>query len=258
MSHLFAADGENLVLGRGALLLDRFDANGASTGLRFVGNVSDLRLSTSDELREKFSSVSAGSPLLKRTIARRTIEFVAVCDEFTLENLALALMAEQVSVNQASAVTQVVAINDVLQGYWYDVGHKNLTTPVFRHVSDTPIYVVNTDYIVDATNGFVYIVPGGGIADGTDIEFAGGWSATTITRLRGGLSSTISARMVFQSDNASGPNYRIEAWKVSITPDGETGFISDDFGNFTIRMAVEADAVNHPTEPNYILDQVGA
>lgn len=254
MPHQFAADGDNLVLGRGALLIDRFDANGASTGLRFVGNVSDLRLSTTDELREKYSSVSAGSPLLKRTIARRTIEFIAVCDEFTVENLAIVTMAEQVANNQASATTQVVPINDVLQGRWYDVGRKNLTTPVFRHSSDTPIYVANTDYIVDAANGFVYIVPGGGIADGTDIEFSGGWGVTTITRLRGGKASTVNGRMVFQSDNASGPNYRLEAWRVSITPDGETGLISDDFGNFTIRIAVESDGVNHPNEPNYVLD----
>lgn len=257
MAHLFEGSGDNLVLGRGALLLDRFDANGASTGLRFIGNVSDLRLSTSDELREKYSSVSRGSPLLKRTIARRTIEFVAVCDEFALDNLALIAMAEKVTANQTIGAAQQVAMNDVLQGRWYDVGRRNLTTPVIRGVADTPVYTAGTDYLLDAENGLVYIIPGGGIADGTDIEFFGGWAATTITRLRGGKESTIRARMLFQSDNASGPNYRVEAWRVSITPDGEMGFISDDFGNFTLRLAVEADTAGHPNEPNYVIDKVG-
>lgn len=235
-------------------MLDRY-VNGVKTnGLRFVGNVTELRLTTTDEIREKFSSSEASSPLLKRVVSRRTVEFTAVMDEFTMENLSLAMMGTA----PASAAQSVTAVTDmsiqaVQQGMYYDLGSRNIAAVVVTTDPAGTTYVLNTDYTVDLVTGLLYIVPGGGIADDEDIlvDFTRA-TATTITTIEGGASSLVEAYLHFESDNATGPNYRVKAERVSITPDGDLGFISDDFGNFTIKMAVQKTA----TEPLYLLEQV--
>lgn len=251
-----SANGEDLVLGRGALLLDRYVSGAPSTHLRFVGNVSELRLSTSDEIREKFSSVEAAAPLLKRVVARRTMEIIGVFDEFNMENLALAMMGTLSEATQSAVAVANMEFDDVLQGRYYDLGSRNIAAVVVNTAPGGTLHVVTTDYTVDLARGILYIVPGGGIADGTDIEvdFTRA-TATQIETVDGGGASLIEAKLHFESDNANGPNYKLEAWRVSITPEGELGFISDDFGSFSLRMAIQNDGVNHPTNPNYRLQK---
>jgi len=222
-------------------MLDRY-VNGVRTGgLRFVGNVTELRLATTDELREKYSSTENSSPLLKRVVARRTVELTAVCDEFTMENLSLALMGSV----PATAVQTNTAVTDqsheaVQQGQYYDLGSRNIAAVVVTSDPAGTTYVLNTDYTVDLVTGLLYIVPGGNIEDDDDIlvDFTRA-TATNITTINGGAESLVEAYLHFESDNAAGPNYRLIATSVSITPDGDLGFISDDFGNFTLKMAVQ-------------------
>lgn len=250
-----SANGDNLVLGRGALFLDKF-VNGARTGgERFVGNVSELTLTTTDELRERYSSSEAASPLLKRVVSRRTVEIVATMDEFTTQNLELMLMGESSVATQSAAAVTDQALGGVQQGLYYDLGSRNIAAVVVTSDPSGTTYVVGDDYTVDLVKGILYIVPGGDIADDDDIlvDFTRE-TVTNVTTVNGGKASLIEAYLRFESDNATGPNYRLKAWRVSITPDGELGFISDDFGTFNIRMAVQNDGVNHPTQPNYVLE----
>ena len=227
-----------------------------STHYRFAGNVSELRLATTDEVREKFSSVESAAPLLKRVVARRTMELIAVMDEYTMENLSLAMMGALSSAAQSVTAVTNQAVNDVLQGRYYDLGSRNIAAVVVNTAPGGTLHVVDVDYTVDLVRGILYIIPGGGIADNTDLEvdFTRA-TATTIETVDGGGTSVIEAKVLFESDNANGPNYKLQAWRVSITPEGELGFIGDDFGNFSLRMAIQNDGVNHPTNPNYVLQR---
>jgi hypothetical protein len=235
-------------------MLDRY-VNGVKTnGLRFVGNVTELRLTTTDELREKYSSSEASSPLLKRVVSRRTVEFTAVLDEFTMENLSLAMMgtAPSSAVQANTAVTDD-DLGEVQQGRYYDLGNRNIASFVLEETGTSDAFTVGDDYTVDLVTGLLYIVPGGGIADGTEVQATYTRATeTTITTIEGGAASTIEAYLHFESDNATGPNYRLKSERVSITPDGDLGFISDDFGNFTIRLAAQKT----PNAPLYVLEQV--
>jgi len=254
---IFAANGDNLVLGRGALMLDRYVNNAPSGSLRFVGNVTELRLSTTDEVREKFSAVEESAPLLKRVVSRRTIEVVGVFDEFEMENLALAMMGNVAEATQSAVAVTDMAIANVQHGRYYDLGSRNIAALVVTTDPAGTTYTLGTDYTADLIRGLLYIVPGGTIPDGTGdllVDFTRA-TVTTIQTIDGGNESLIEAFLHFESDNASGPNYRLRAWRVSINPDGELGFIGDDFGNFSLRMAVQSDGVNHPTTPNYVLER---
>lgn len=84
------ANGANLLLGRGAVYATR--ADDVTPTERFVGNCTVFEITTTDEIKEKYSSTEAASPLLASVLVRRTIEIAMTLDEFTPENVAIAAM----------------------------------------------------------------------------------------------------------------------------------------------------------------------
>ncbi len=255
----FPANGDNLVLGRGSLLLDRL-ASGVPTGLRFMGTAEAVARSMEDEKLEFRSSTQAGRPVIREVTQERTIEVLATLNEYQFENLALSFMGDLVDVAQSSATGSTVEFDSVQPGRYYDVGRRAISAvTVEDDTTPTPVvFDVNDDYTVDAARGLIYIVPGGAITAGTNIVVEFNAAAGNIRRIRGGTRTSIEARLQFISDNASGPNWRYEAWRVSITPEGELGFVTDEFGNFQIRMKVLDDSANHPDEPLDLLEQFTA
>jgi hypothetical protein len=145
---------------------------------------------------------------------------------------------------------------DVNPGRWYSIAGKYSVSNVVVKVA-AATKTLNTDYKLDDTNGLIYVMPSPGtIVALDDLAVTYDQAAKTIKQVSGGTESQINAYLMFQSDNANGPNYRLEAWNVSITPDGDLGFISDEFGTFNLRMAVQNDAANNPNFPNFKLETV--
>lgn len=247
---MLPANGDNLLLGRGSVLLDRF-SNGAATGLRFLGNAEAVARSMEDDTLTFRSSTQAARPILKEVTRERTIEYLITLNEYQMENLALSLMGDLVASSLTAGTDLTVEHLAVKQGHWYDLGRRSVTNVVVE--DDTPVtpvvFDVTDDYTVDAARGLVYIVPGGGIADGENLTITFDAAAGALQQLRGGVRTTIEGHFQFWSDNASGPNYRVEAHKVSITPEGELGLITDEFGNFQLRLKVLDDSANHPDAP---------
>lgn len=251
----FPANGDNLLLGRGSVLLDRF-SNGAATGLRFLGNAEAVARSMEDDTLEFRSSTQAARPILKEVTRERTIEYLITLNEYQMENLALSLMGDLVSSSLTAATASEVEFLAVQQGRWYDLGRRSVSAVVVE--DDTPVtpvvFDVTDDYTVDAARGLVYIVPGGGIANGENLTITFNAAAGALKQLRGGIRTTIEGRFQFLSDNASGPNYRVEAHRVSVTPEGELGLITDEFGNFQLRLKVLDDSANHPDAPLDVIE----
>lgn len=257
--------GDLLLLGRGKVYFDRFTTAGAKTGERFVGNCTRLEVTTTDELREKYSSATNDSPLMKSVNVRRTIEFALTLDEFDIENVALALMGDDGDFLQAAGgpITDE-SVTVVKTGRYYQLGgpaapagDKRAVTSVV--VTDDPMtttYTLGTDYDEDLVRGRIYIIPGGGISDGDGLLVDYSYSAKVagdIPQINAGAGTTIEGYLRFVGDPAAGPVYEAQIWKISISPDGAVGLISDDFGEFPLKGKVLDDSVNHPSEPLYRL-----
>jgi hypothetical protein len=84
----------------------------------------------------------------------------------------------------------------------------------------------------------------------------------TITKLRIGTQSQQIARLVYLSDDANSAGNsskdRLELWKVDVAPEGDLQLISDEYGAFTLTMAVLTDGANHPDDPYGTLDRIEA
>lgn len=65
-----------------------------------------------------------------------------------------------------------------------------------------------------------------------------------------GLQTTaIEGLLRYVSDNPEGPNMEIRMWKVSLTPDGDTAFIGDDWSTMSFTGEILKDATGHPANP---------
>jgi hypothetical protein len=243
-------DGELLLLGKGKVYFDRFDASGNPTGERFLGNTPRFEIETSDDTVEKFSSATADAPRMKEAHIRRGVNVNMDVDEFDVENVALALAgsAGELAVTADSVVDEVVSV--VETGRFYPLAQREVSNVVVQDDTDTTTYVAGTDYDVDAVTGRLYIIPGGGISAGDDLHVDYDYATISLPKVSGGSATNIEGRLRFIGDPTTGPKYEAEFWRVTIRPDGVMGLIGDDFASTPLTVRVEDDSVNHPAPDN--------
>lgn len=253
------AQGGNLLLGHGELYFDRWNSAGAKTGERFLGNVTALGITMSNEVKEKYDSVTAAGNLLARVVTRTTAEVALTMTEFTAKNIALFALGDDSS---PVAQTGASVTDELINGgtavpssdCWYPLAFRGsianpLTTASVKVLVATK--ALGTDYLLDLVGGRIYIVPGGTIVPGTDIVkvtytyptlIAG---TTALDRVLAGTKSDITGLMRFVGVPAKGPTWEAILWKVTLTPDGDLPLIMDDYGEFKLKGAVLADGVHN-------------
>jgi hypothetical protein len=249
-----APSSENLLLGKGQVFFDRFDANGVSQGLRHLGNVETFELTTADDNVDKYSSMVAGAPLYKRVNRRRTVTLRITGDEFHPENMALVTMGDQSTLTQlATAVVAEPITPTTIPGVYYvtkKLGPISAVTVNFGAGAG----VLGTDYaIIDANAGLIRILPGTALTGAVTIDYTPtAYSSTTSPQVvHGGTAGQIQGKIVFLGDPSTGPKVKVEVWRVNISPDGAVGLISDDYATMGLSAAVQDDSVNHPASPLY-------
>lgn len=246
-----APDSKNLLLGRGAIYFDRF-ASGTTnkTGELHLGNCTALEISTTDELKEKYSSMDATSGLLKSVNTKRTVEVKLTGDEFSLENLALALMGDSGTLSQTSGtITGETITTSSKQGRWYPTAKRSISSVVVKVGVATK--TAGTDYEVDGTTGRIKILSGGTITDGSTVTVDYSYAVVALNTIAGGKASTVEGYLRFIGDPTAGPKYEVEVWRVSVSPEGAVPFIQDDFGSWSLTLKALGDNANHPNEPYY-------
>ena len=88
------------------------------------------------------------SALLKSVNVKRTVEVKLTADEFSLANMALALMGSESTLTQAaSTATTETLTTAAKQGRWYPLAKRNVSVVVITGK------VEGTDFSVDADNG---------------------------------------------------------------------------------------------------------
>ncbi len=248
-----SVNGNNILLGRGKVYFDRFNSSGAKTGELFLGNCPTFEITPSPEEVKKYSCGERAAALVASDVIRTSLALRIVGDEFSKENLAMALFGDNSTLSQTGAVQPSEAIADVLQGRYYKLTKRSIVSAVVTGIGGTPTYTLNTDFKVDNVTGRIYIVEGGGIANGTDIEATYTYGTISLATVRGMNQASVKGAVRFIGDPARGPQYECEIWRVSIRADGAIGFISDEYASFTLTGDVEADSTNHPNEPHFRL-----
>lgn len=258
------ADGTKVKLGKGSLLLDRLTTSGGSTGLEFIGNVSALTLSAEVTKAQLFGSTERTGALIAEAITRIAYSLAATCNEFTLGNMKKFMLGTDNAKTQLVGVNQTASFSDdqVVKGRYLDVGARQITNVTIMR-DGTDALILGTDYIVYSEFGLIKLLPESpSIVDGDDIAVEFDRPALTIDQVRIARDASPVCKLLFLSDDANtdgdGAKDRLELWRVSVAPEGELNFISDEYGSFQLSMGVLSDAANHPNDPFGTLDRVRA
>lgn len=243
-----APNSDLIQLGKGQILFAPIEA-GVRGAYFHLGNSEQFEISIEADVVEKFSSQIRSAPLYKRVTRRQTTSLKIQMDEWSKENLALFLMGQVAEYTQAAtAVTGELLTNDVKEGGYYKFARLGPYTGITLTTGATPL-VLGTDYrIVDPILGVIQILVGApNIANDDPLTAAytpTAYTAGTTSRdaIFGGVKSIIEGSVLFIPDPSSGLRWGCEVWRASSTPDGAIGLISEEFGSFTVDMAVQDDA----------------
>lgn len=252
-----AVNGDKVMLGKGMVYVDRLSSANALTGEVFVGNCSAFEITPTPEEIKKYSSASAGAPLLASDTVRTAMAIRIVGDEFDLENLARAFYGDTSTISQTGAAITEEAITGVQQGRWYPTLYRDIDTVVVEDAVPTT-YDITDDYLVDEVEGRIYIVPGGAIADDTDLLVDYAYGTIALNTVRGMNQTSIKCYIRFVGDPTRGPKLTCEVWRASVRADGSIALIGDEYAEWALTGDLESDAVNHPLEPHFRIIEVEA
>ncbi len=257
----------NLLLGKGQLLFDRFTSAGLATGFRHMGNVEEFSIELTDEKAEKFTSQNQSAGLYKSVTTKRTTALAVQADEFAIANIALGMMGDEDETTQAGAtIVDEALTTSVTLGKYYQTLELGISAESLEaDPGGTPTaLVLGTDYVIlDAIAGIIQILPTAvntvdGEAIDIDYTSAAYTGATALGRVKGATQTNVEGAVLFIPDPSTGPKLFVEVWRVSVSPNGPVGFISDDYANFTLTMEVQDESVAHPGEGFYVVTQLPA
>ena len=231
-----------IVVPAGKIYFDPLDATTQLlTGELYLGNTPGAQVSLESTNVDHYSSDGPVAELDVRVSTKVARSFKFKCDNISDHNLALFFVADYSAVAQTGATVTNEAILSVLQDRTYQIGLSANPTgrrgisAVTVSVGATPM-TVNVDYTIDAARGRIYIVPGGAIIDGDDLDV----DYTYATNSRIQHVTTVKndrqfGALRFLADNSFGPNRDIyiprstviASGEMEIKREGETGKVME-------------------------------
>ncbi len=253
-------DANNLYLGAGEVLFDRFDAAGASTGYRHLGLVDSLEITTSVETLEKKSAMDGSRGIYKQTVIGSDAEISMVLAEYDPENLALALLGDTAAFSQAAGgptTGQSINAGVALKfDRWYDLGYKQVTVTAVKQGA-TP-GVLGTDYELNTELGLIKIKAGGVFAEAITTWDGSRAGISNKLKVRGLSVGKVEGRLKYFSatNQAAGPRAELDVHKITLNPDGALQFISEEFGTFTLKGKAQKDTTKPAGEQFFVVRQL--
>lgn len=125
---------EEYFSGQGSVLVGFRDKDGKPKGLRHVGNVSDLKISTAVTYNTHKESKTGNRSTDRRNVSETNVTFSAACENFSSENLQLFLRADLIKEVQGS-VTEMAA--NATAGNYTPLNHIKVSNVVVKAGSET-------------------------------------------------------------------------------------------------------------------------
>lgn len=244
---------DNVYLGKGKLLLARHNADGTKRPYIHLGNCSTFEITTEVEKLQMKSSMDKAAGLYKEIVKEKRVNVKITGFEFDPKILAIVTMGDEAAFTQAVRVSAkqaaVVAAAQVsatdTPGMFIELGMRNVTVTDVEQGS-TELEEGADWELYDAEAGIIRILPGASIAAATAIDVT--WAAAAVTaadglrKLQGATQGKIEGTLLFLGDPQTGPRYDAKVYRISLSPEGALGFISDDWGTWNLTGAAQDDS----------------
>lgn len=245
----------NYTIGRGRLYFDRFDAAGASTGLRYLGNTPALGVAKNVQTVDHYDSDRGLKKKDRSVTLQEDLTLTFDTDNISVANLALWFGgAESALAAAPAAAAQTTALTNVVVGVAYPLGHENVTVTGVT-VTAGGAAVDPANYEVDEAGGLITFT--GGITSGTD-DVTVAYDARA--RPAGGVildsSRPITGALRYVADNPVGDNANMRFPFVKLTPNGNFDVKSDTWQ----KLSFTAEVLQAPdSDTRYRIEQaIGA
>ena len=254
-----AANGNNLLIGRGKWYVDRHDVNDNRTGYVFLGEADNSEITPSVTNKERYTTTRAANNKIASVPTQQKHTLAISAYEFTPANVALALLGTTSVFSQTAGLVTGEVLSSVVstkQGRVFKTAGRMISAPaVHATISGSPVTLVQgTDFdIEDATSGTLHVIS---TAADTATLVTTDYTKAAITALpqvATGNSRVIIASLLFVGDPTSGPGFDCEIWRAQISPSGAVGFLSDDFTAMPLNMEILDDSLEHSDAPYYRL-----
>lgn len=245
---------ENYTLGKGILYFNRKDMNtGEFMGERDLGNAPAFSFNIAIERLEHFSSRGGLRVKDKSIISQLTPSCSFTLDEITAENFEILALATVSEVKQVSGnATDEEHIAHL--GKYISLSKREVSNVVVKDDTGATTYVAGVDYLVEKTKkddqiGRVLILATGNIGEGDNLKISFDYAQASYKEVKLFTETQVEGELRFVSDNPAGTQTELRAWRVSLTPSSDVGFISDDWSTIQFQGEILKDEANHPESP---------
>lgn len=246
----------NVLIGRGIVLFAP-RKNNVLQGYRDLGNCDVFSLLPASEFAELANYRTASTAPYKRVSKKTSLGIKLAGYEFDPSIISMLLLAEESVYTQAGgAVTgEVLALATVvgLKGTSFQVQSRSISAVTVRQGATVlalfnPVTQVGDYEITNAAGGVIRIVPTSAtVVDGTALTIdytaaAIAAGAAALPVISPAKNAAVEGRLLFLPDSATGPKLEHVYWNASISPDGEMGFIAEEFAKWGASVSLNDDS----------------
>lgn len=229
---------------QGRVYLGERDAQGNPINVRTPGNVASLSLSLNTDVIEHFESMSGQRSVDLRLIKQKSATVSLTIEEFTKENLALALYGNTVTGTSGSVTDEIVGGSSPAVGERYFLVHPKVSGLTIVDSAATPATLIaGTHYTADLDFGAVQFLD----ITGFTPPFKASYTYGAVDEV-GIFTQPIPERYLrFEGVNTAAGNAKvlIELYRVAFDPLKRLDIITDDLAKFELEGSLLAD----PTKP---------
>jgi len=216
-------------------------------GFRWVGNVPDFKPSFDNSNIEHKESYSGARLLDKVVTTEIKAKISATLEEWSKENLALAVRGATQTVTAGSVAvgTPEAFPSGLVAGSLVPLKYQNVSAVVIKDSAGTPATLAaTTNYTVQADTGMITIVDPGAFVQPFKASYT--YAAGESTPFFSTAANEVALR--FEGVNTANNNQKVivEIYRVALDPTKELGLISSDFASFVL----EGNALVDPTKPS--------
>ena len=203
-------------------------------------NITEFNFTLNNEILDHFSSRGGLKKLDRSTVTQQTAEGTFTCDSPLLENLKLFFQAGTGETDTSQSSATGATKNGVVakQNRWIDLGKVNVSNVDVQPGGGGTPFVVNTDYVVNAEDGFIGILDSGGIATDATLDITFDHAAKTRTRIDASQIANQKKEFLFLGSPAEGVRLRLKGF-ANIIPNGDLGLITDEWQGFGFTIKFE-------------------
>lgn len=226
---------------QGRVYLGKRDSLGNPIEVRSPGNVADLKLSLKAEVLEHFESQSGQRSLDHRMIKSKSATVSMSVEEFTKENLALALYGTAVASTGGTVTDEPIGGATPMVGDRYFLAHPKVSTLVVKDSAATPANLsLGVQYTVDTDFGAVQFLD----TTGLTAPFKASYAFGDVSEI-GIFTQPLPERYLrLEGLNTAQSNARVlvELYRVAFDPLKELALISNDYNKFDLEGSLLADS----------------